>query len=121
LLEEFLDELAVAILPIAQLHEFNPHLDVQLNVKCTSVLKLDVDFMSIRVIGQNNALYYFASDVFDKGVGHFPSCLGWGIENCDENGAGKTTDALQPSCVKDRLVSKSASQKQKREMWTLQP
>jgi hypothetical protein len=61
------------------------------------------------------ALYYFASDVFDKGVGHFPSCLGWEIEDCDENGAGKTTDALQlPSCVKDRLVYKSASQKQKR-------
>jgi hypothetical protein len=45
--------------------------------------------MSIRVIGQNNALYYFASDVFDKGVGHFSSCLGWGIENCDENGLAK--------------------------------
>jgi hypothetical protein len=53
LLEELLDELAVAIFPIAQLHEFNPHLDVQLNVKCSSVLKLDVDFMSVRVIGQN--------------------------------------------------------------------
>ena len=42
------------------------HPDVKLNVKCSSVLKLDVDFMSIRVSRQNNALYYFASDVFVK-------------------------------------------------------
>jgi hypothetical protein len=78
--QEFLDEPAVAISPVPQFHEFNPHLDVQLNVKCSSVLELDVDFVSIGVIGKDNALYDLASNVFDKSVGHFSSSVLLGFE-----------------------------------------
>ena len=74
-LQKFLDQAAVAVLPVAQLNELHVESQVKLDVEPGPIFKLNVDFVSLRIIGQNDALHDLAGDVFDKGMGHLSSWL----------------------------------------------
>jgi hypothetical protein len=69
-LQELPDELAVAVFPVAQFDEFDIHSHVQLNVEPSPVLELNFDLVGVGVIGENDALNHFASNMFDKSVCH---------------------------------------------------
>jgi hypothetical protein len=69
-LQELLDERAVAVFPVAQCDEFDFHSDVQLNMEPSPVLELNFNLVGIRIVGENDALNHFASNVFDKRMGH---------------------------------------------------
>ena len=69
-LQELLDERAVAVFPVAQCDEFDFHSDVQLNMESSPVLELNFNLVCIGVIGENDALNHFASNMFDKRMGH---------------------------------------------------
>lgn len=66
--KEFLDERAFALFPVSEFDCFDLQPNIQPYAEPGFVLELDVDFPLVGVVHENDALYDFATDVFNEGV-----------------------------------------------------